>query len=775
MKKYKKILVLAATTTLILSGCDNNNSTSTSSIDSSSNTSTSVSSSSTISRGSWSSDAEKLLVKYCGEVLPYPEGFEGDIKLEELEDSTTNHKYLQITDESIGFSLGEYYLDLENSNWTGIKNYSGSVEQEDSNGTTYFEYIKQSNDKKIGYDITYFFYKNSTTNKKYNVIQCYNDLDTSLDSSSDWSSSEKETFNNTITFTPSKFKLGVNKEVYASTEDFMYAKDLLAEDLTQDNVKILENDGWVIDQDMSKDKNAYILKKQSSDGNYVYAKVYYFGGNYVTFTYEADIKESSSWPKEFVSSFETSTGFTIPQFTASDINKYYYYTKNGVSYIFSYTESTSIYPSYEDLLKNTDALFDNENRWYTSWDEKFTLKAESTIDYNNYLEIFRISFKQLDKPYDDLLTSWPSTQIDKFLTKNNLSGVTIPSFDLSSYSMYSSLRVSSLNYEDAYKQAYQAIKEDPTSYDLDEDASEEDIKAIAEEVAKSNTKISIKAYDKLVNSDPNDSSSEKVNKVYEYLSSELKKIGWSRVNGNGSYDLAYEDPTGKVLLGVTKINGVTSIEFTYGSGQAHSPSFYFVSTNVSVELGSSVKLNLVCDMLNGNITYTSSSDKFTVDSNGKVTPTSSASSGDETIITASILADGESTPRTATCRVSIPFTYTPSNTVSKIAGLYNNYFNLTSSDSGYVTPNSDNSFTVYPSSITSISDAETFVMNNLVPGDFFNGDETKWDSDSSSSLGDYEYMEYIAYNEDDTAVLLTFKVFTTSDGSIGINVIAEDW
>ncbi len=754
MKKFLSLLVLASTSILALSGCNEKT--------------TPIEPEPEVeNRGSWSDEAKVLLNKYCGEVIPFPLGFSGDVSVQEKTDDEDN-KYLLIVNEAKEFTINDYYKDLQKAGWDGITDYEGNLYQETSNGNKYYEFTNISQDKTKGYDLKYYFSTNSESKTKYNVIQCYNDLSTTTEDKSSWTDKEKEMFNETITCIPAKFKLGLNSEVYAYSEDFIYAYDTCAINLTNDNVKILQDDGWTIDTHLSKNNKAYTLRKDVKDNAIVYAKVYYNSRNFVTFSYEAQIKVSDTWPSAFVSSFETKNNFTIPAFEDITVEEYYYYTKNNISYIYAYTEDSDfVYQDYSSSMNDTTAIFDNLNRLYTDWEEKWYIKPEEKLDYTTEKKIFRISFGELKAPIDEMVTSYPTQKINDFITTNELGEVTIPTFDFTSLSTYNSYRLETVNYADAYKEEYNNIKEDPDGYDIMDPTDEEEIVARAKELAKEDTLISIKIYDKA-------DSTTSSKKVYDYLETALTKIGWARVN-NYSYNIAYENAKGNVLLGVTHYNDVTTLTYTYGSGETHDPAFYFATTNYSIEVGGTLKLNLVCDMLSGTITYTSSNSKFTVDENGVVTASNEAVAGDSTTITASILADGETEPRTTTCFISIPSSYTPSNTIAKVAELYNDYFNLTSEDSGYATPDSDNSFTVYPNTITSVDELKSTVMDNFIPTDFFNGDETEWYTDSDSELGDYEYMEYTAYNEDDSAVMLTFKAFTNASGSIGLNVVAEDW
>ena len=759
MNKYKKLFVLAASA-ILLSGCNDNNNSSVnnSSSEISESSVSSESSESSISTLDWNDNTKDLLNKYCGEVLPYPTDFVNDAKAEEVLDDDTNTKYLQITYSSTKLAIPDYYKELENKSWNGIRNYSGNIAQSDSSGTTYYEFIKTSSDGKIGYDVIYFY----SSLAKRTVIQCYNDMSVELDTRTSWDDSEKEMFTQTLSIVPAKVKLGSSPDVYASNEDFSYARDQYAIDLTKDNVKILEDDGWVLDETTSKINEKWVLKKDATDGAPIYASVYYFSGNYVTFSYTADVKESSSWPTEFVSSFETSTGFSIPQFESTDINKYYYCTKKGVSYIYGYTDNDSdVYMDYLSSMDDANAIYDNEYRWYTDWEENWYIKPEATLDYTNYEKIFRISFKTLDAPYDEISKSWPTDKVSTFLSNNEMDGVSVPSFPITSLSSYNSLRVNVTNYDEAYKQAYQNIKKDPDYYDIEDSSDEDEIVAKAQEIAKENTKISIKAYDPETNSSY---------KVFDYVNASLKNIGWAKVS-SVAYDEAYEDPTGKVLLGLSKANNITTITYTHGSEKAHEAAFYFEATNVSASIGGTVKLSLVCDMIFGTITYSSNNDKFVVDNSGTVTVSSNAVKGDEATITATITtSDGKT--MTATCRVSIPLDYTSETAINKVASLYNTYYSFNEGDAGYVTPtiaSNECSLTFTLSGISDISDAEKLIMQNFIPTDFANTSDDEWSEETSKGVT-YQTIEYIVWNDDDegSAIQLIFKIYTQTDGSFKV-------
>ena len=773
----KTLLVLSASALLLGScqvGASSNSSESSASSNSSETTvseSTSVIDSSEDTREQWDEEEKALLLKYCGEVLPYPSGFLSYVSLNEATDDEGT-RYLEIVNFAEVFTIGDYYKDLEKEGWTGIRDYNGNIAQTDSSGTTYYELTHVSEDGKTGYDLTYYFYTTPYTNDPCNVIQCYNDMDVETDSSTDWKKSTKESFEKTLTIVPAKLKLGASNEVYASTEDNFAAYDTCAINFTADNVKILQDDGWVLDEKRSKELASWVLEKDATDGAPVYASVYYFFGNRISFTYSYEVYESTTWPSEFVSSFEKSTGFTIPEFSADDIEKYYYCTKKGVNYIYADTDSDPTL-DYEDAMAETTAVFDNYYRWYTDWSETWYLKAEMTTDYASYEKAFRICFATLDEPYDDVVTGWPSEKVSTFLSDNGLTGVSVPSFDFSSYSVYKTCRVDIANYDDIYDEIYEDIVDDPEYYDIEDATDESEISAKAEDLAKEGTKISIKIFD---NENITDSTGTEAHKAYAYFVSTFKKMGWAKV-GSDAYDVAYEDSTGTVLIGLSHYLDVTTVTITRGSGSKHVADFRFESNDVNVQAGGTYALNIICDLLVGEVTYSSDNDKFTVDSNGVVTASETASPGDSAIITATILAEGETTPRTATAKVSIPSNYDSESGINKVASMYNDYFKLTSGDAGYAVPsaNADDTYTltVKPSSLTSVADAESFVTDHLIPEGYGNACNDEWSKGTFESGGTYETTNYNVCNEDEESTMfqLTFKVYADQkDGTIGIIV-----
>ena len=73
----------------------------------------------------------------------------------------------------------------------------------------------------------------------------------------------------------------------------VYAYDTLAKDLSKENAEILKNDGYVLNEALSKDKGSYVLEKKVSDSETIIASLFYSGGNIATFAYQVETKYSS--------------------------------------------------------------------------------------------------------------------------------------------------------------------------------------------------------------------------------------------------------------------------------------------------------------------------------------------------------------------------------------------------------------------------------------------------------------------------------------------------
>ena len=152
MKNRMKTLLVLSASALLLGSCQvgaSSNSSESSAPSNSSETtvseSTSVIESSEDTREQWDEEEKALLLKYCGEVLPYPSGFLSYVSLNEATDDE-GARYLEIVNFAEVFTIGDYYKDLEKEGWTGIRDYNGNIAQTDSSGTTYYELTHVSED-----------------------------------------------------------------------------------------------------------------------------------------------------------------------------------------------------------------------------------------------------------------------------------------------------------------------------------------------------------------------------------------------------------------------------------------------------------------------------------------------------------------------------------------------------------------------------------------------------------------------------------------------------
>lgn len=713
-------------------------------------------------RGEWSEEQKALMLDYCGAILPYPLGFEGEVSVNAVADDS-GVPFLQIINASDEFTIGDYYKDLETTGWSGVKDYNGNLEQSDSSGNPSYEFTKISPDGATGYDLVYYFYKESNaeadeaTTPKYNVIQCYNVLDTFFDKKTAWSEEEEATFKSILTETPPLLQLGSLNAVKSSGEDYVYCYDMLAYDLTLDNVEALKKSGYAIDEEISKEKGSYILKKSLSDGASIYASLYYQSGNVITFTYKAVVSDYSSWPSAFISSFEEETGFDIPYFK---LNTYYTYTKAGAKTIFGYTADSSMQGAYEIALDKTSLVYDAEKGWYTDWEENFYVKLTFGYASANVC-LFSLTFAPLSEPYETIASGWPSKNIASFLEDNSISA-SFPSIDFSSSSLYSSCRLAKQDYATMYAKCLAIIESDPDNYL--ENPTEESIKSLADTMAKERTWIKVKVYDK----GSKNSDGETIFKANECLIEGLRNAGWSRVASDCG--LAFEDPEGQVKATVILGKDVSTLEITYGSGYKHTPKFAFDEENVDLAPGKSYNLQYTLDMLPYPVSFSSSDPDVEVDSKGTIKAKESAEPGKVITITATINVPGEG-ERSITCTVTITGSYDAKSSLEKVAEFYNAHFNLSSDDENAAKPSRTGTeyveylFSV-STSLTSVDELEKLVEENLIPYGFSPAQEEWGEGAFPDGTATY-YMEYALYDRDSAlTVNLRFAIYSGSDGKL---------
>ncbi len=758
MNKSKKLILLLSAT-MLLAGCDDTPSSSSSSSINGSDASSDSASSTQPALLDWTADQKTYLEQYCGEIIAYPfSSNANDIVFNLQYDENNSRTYLLIAEESDTFTIEDYFVTLEKASWSGIRDYNGNIEQTED-GTTYYELTKTSNDK--GYEIIYqhFSEGNEDTDRKYNMIQCYNDLDYKEDEKTSWTAEEKKIFEDTIISVPSLLKLGKVNKVGKNGQDMAYVYDNLAMDLTLDNVGILKNDGYVLNDALSKERGSYVLEKKIADGESITASIFYSAGNVVTFAYQVETKYSESWPAALFESFKAKTGYDLPTFYSS--LGYYYYTKKGVTTIYSYTNDAYTY--YHQMQMNLEQLLivDNDYSWYTDWNETFYIRPQYGYEEQLSMQVFGYSFGTLDESYDTIKEGWPSENVSNFMTKNNIEG-DIPSFDVLSLAASNNVRVKETDYDDIYALAYAAIKANPTSYGLEEGATEEQIKAKAEEKAKEKTMLQIKFYDQGVYQ-----NGEKVFKVYEALETTLKKAGWSTdFDYDWRFNKAFENASGSMRIGISYYANVTTLSITYGSGKTHSPIFRFETKNKSVAPGSSYNLDMTIDMLPlDEVTYSSNNGKITVNEDGCVSVAEDATPGDSAIITATV-TDSNGKVYSDTCTISVAVSYTKESAAKAVAKSYNAKFNFVEGDDGYVTianMGEDPEWPVYffkaQTDFATLSELEAFVDENLIPSGF-NTYYDEWDTDLSYDDGtSYEAHSYTYIDDEYNTINMNFNVY----------------
>lgn len=638
MKKINKMWVLSLAS-LMLCGCGDGNSSETSSIAGPSSESSSIE---TVSQ--WGKELESLMKKYCGEVLPYPTGLISEnISFKETT-GTNGETILQITDDSEEFTLGDYYQSLEKDGWYTVKGYT-KVERT-SNDLPFYELTKGSG--KTGYDLSYTF-RNATEATisteaipAGNVILCYNNLTTELTSNTSWTDDNLDAMTHAITVTLPFMALGEGYVTHWSSEDVLLIYDYSIHDLREDFVKVLENDGFVLNQALSKVYNMHILYKRLPDGSQLAAGLSYTNGNYFQFSYSAMPQTSTTWPSDVLEEIKEATGITIPDFYSSDIEKYYYYSKNGKVYIYAETQTNFEYNTdYYSRLEKAGLYGDGWGN-FANWDE--TLSLTSNFLYNQEGEVtvqygYQI-IVQLTEPTSGFATSWPTDAVSSFLKEKNIN-VSYPIPSLSS--------------------------EKEIKYSVNDDGMNEsmDVKIFD---------TNYKNYDNLV--------SFFYNQAY-YQSED--------VFGNPYF----EDPTGALKISLSKKNGVTTISLSEGSGESHAPVFEFKEKTLSVGVGNSIQLELNVEMLPYAITYSSSdtTGKVTVDENGLLTVAADAEIGSSVTITASLNVPGESSPREAKCEISIASrtAYNEETAMNAIVKKLNEYC-------GYAEGSDDALYTCYSSS-----------------------------------------------------------------------------
>lgn len=639
MKKIKKICLLTLTSTMLFacgeqtdsseSGTEPSSSVASASSEEQQSSQTSTSDSSSL----WDAELQKLMKEYCGEVLPYPTGLIQDNISYSIAKGTNGEEVLQITDESNSFTLGDYYETLESKGWYAVRGFNDKAERR-SNSLPFYELTKDGADK--GYDISYTFRnaevdeKTGVETKAGNVILCYNNLKTKLTANTEWTDDDLERMKLAITTTLPFFSMGEGYVSHQSSEDVVLLYDYSTIDLRETALAVLEDDGYVLEPSLSKVYNMHILRKFLENGSFISVGLSYQNGNYFQFAYSAVPNVSESWPSEILEEIEQTSGITIPVFTSSDIEKYYYYEKNGKVYIYAETQTNFEYDTdYYSQIEKTGLHGDGWGNFAT-WDETVSLKAYYIYNYEGQLAV-QYAFcilVQLTEPTSNFTKGWPSAGISSYLEEKNIN-VTCPI---------------------------------PTSIPTNEEVKY----SVTSE--KGSEALKIQIWDKDLSS-------------YKYLASYFYNQAY--YDGiNSDRELYFEDPTGKLRLTLSRENNITEVFITKGEGNAHTPVFEFENKELIIGRGSSEQLKLNVSMLPYEVTFSSDNENVTVDENGLVTVSSEAEIGTKATITATIKAPNEAEARTSKCEITIAARtpYTALTAMDELVKSFNAYLGYKEGD-----------------------------------------------------------------------------------------------
>lgn len=749
----KKTILLVTLLTLVgtLSSCGNETNSSESSSERSSISDSSIepssesdsssesSSSSSSLTSKWTNEQKALMEEYCGSVLPYPECFATkSVSVQEQVDSSINQKCLVISSKASSFTLETYYEDLEESGWSTIVSYNGDKVQTRSN-TQYVELTKNSDDGKVGYEMMYYFV--SSTFFSYNCIVCYNYYSSSAREDVTWNDEDNKVIDYVTTTTLPYISLGETYNITAVSENQLYIYDYYTEDLSKKYKDILISNGYVLNEEESKNYNAYFLTKTFENGIKIDILMQYFSGNnfYVYFT--PKITEYSSWPSEVTKPIEDRSGISIPEFSIKEGGKYQTYVKHGVNYI--YTED------YDDEF-NYYAYIDKTRSELFCWEETLSFSAYILRDDDENNTGFVIYFSETT-PTRTFVSSWPESGIEEGIKNSlNVTDVKLPSIDLASLSLSKDMKYeikTQKDYDSCYNYYLQVL-----TAQYGDTYSEEQIASLAKDYADSEISIGVTlfAYDLKCDTQTDYVTRYKVNEAYKEA---LYNAGWYKVPE--SWGNIFEDPTGQIKVTVTNTPSsdiaLTKISITKGSGEAHEPTFKFAKDSYEVGPEGKVKLVLETNMVPYEISYSSSDSEgnINVDSNGLVTTSSNVKDGDSATITASY-TDKDGVKHSTTCTINIVDKWTYKKSLDEVQALLTNkgYSDFTREDLVNVSKKViGEKLTIDLGNSITKEEAKSMVKDELIPDEFHS---SLWEKvyDDSDDEDDEEEEDSLISNFD---------------------------
>ncbi len=737
MKNTKNVIVLALTLAA-LCGCNKKSDTSTK---------------------DWTEEQKSLILEWCGEVIPYPQGMlNDDITIYQAYDNNYQ-EVLQIFDTSTSFTLKDYYKELAEDNWNVITDYNGNSVQ-DSDGALHVEATKIGEIGE-GLDITYFFDEGQEATEweeavpAGNVIWLYNSLGSTVNSDTTWNETDASYINSTLTTSLPMLPLGNYYTTYQRSEDVLVIYDNYVNDLCKETSDLLVKNGFTLSSEQSKKYNMYVLAKENDDGSAILATLMYTTGNYYQFMYIPDEHTSTTWPTSLFTEVTNKTGITIPSFEATDIKEYIYWSKNNSYYVQAETSDESILSTYSDAL--TALGFAHDFGVYTNWEENLSIVLSYAYDEETFAMTALQVCVTLLTPTSTFSSTWPSQAITS--TFNKL-GVTVDIPTLSSipetgrdlkYTVQD-------NYDTLYDYWYSYIVENPWIFDGNLDVTDEEaVKQATIATIRNMLGVFMEIYDP-------------ENEAYDAYVSTLTNAAWHKEMDDYG-QVVFEDAAGNVAISIANNNSVTSINMTLGSGKAHTPTLKFAKDEITLGINTTTKIDLIQDMIPGEVTLTcdDTNNNVTIVDGNIVIGNCPDYVGSFVTITATIEYNGQTYTDTLKVNIALTTPYTYQSAAEKVAELYNEVKQLTGEDA--IAPTYDDyddcwGFELNLSDAVSAEETKSLVNESLVPSGFTQDGD--W-SEETSEYGDVVYT--ITYVNVDDGVSIVYKV-TSTDGTILLSAYA---
>lgn len=629
------------------------------------------------------------------------------------------------------FSIKNYYEQLEEAGWSTIKDYNGNAEFISTSGGSLFECVKTVSSKSFGYDLQYYYNPGEDWGGDFEPEPGGNEIivskNTSTLSNEAYSDSDEEILKSALTVVPPQLKLAEGYYV-SETANINYATigDSSVLDLRKDNVEILKNNGFTLSTYLSEQQEVYVLVKVLNDGSYVCAFLDFYEGNYIVFAYIPNEKTYASWPSELDDDLVEKYGAVIPEFKDSDVDEYKAFVKNGLTFIYQEDVDTySLATKIEGGLFDAGLVCDNYGSYFYDFDERYFVALYTDND-----TFAGIVFGETEKEHS-FVTGYTSlsSSITTFLDKQEITS-TLPSFA-----------------------DVDTIEGEHNNYRVEEDED----------------KLTISFYDV----SGTDEEGNTVMPIKEYLVKTFSDACWYDKD-YGDCEFNYENEDGSIAVGISSWLNITKLVITSGSGETHEKEFFFGDSTVNMSPGQSASLELKVSMLPDTYTIESNNSLVTVTHDGYVEVDLEIEVGTVVTITAGY-SDASLNVDPITCTITITPEYSNESAVEAVATLY---ANVTGEEAPTVEASEERteyevtyiySFTVSPSSVTSVEEVKAFVDENLIPLGFelLEGEEWTEAEEDGAIVSTKQYSYYdLSFND----VQLYFSVYSDENGTVTIKV-----